>query len=194
MDNATLNAIVRPLSSPRYEVDIGLARLQQMLDNFSQDYGGLELEPDFQRGHVWLPAQQQHFIENMMRGIVSTAGLVIQFNCPNWNDSGYSGELPKGLQCLDGLQRITAVKAWFDGKVKPFDLSLEDLKGSLFDPARMTYRFRLAVYDFQTREALLSHYLDLNAGGTPHSEAELARVRDLLASARAATPSRPAFR
>ena len=78
MDNTTLNAIVRPLSSPRYEVDIGLARLQQMLDNFSQDYGGLELEPDFQRGHVWLPAQQQHFIENMMRGIVSTAGLVIQ--------------------------------------------------------------------------------------------------------------------
>ena len=65
MDNATLNAIVRPLSSPRYEVDIGLARLQQMLDNFSQDYGGLELEPDFQRGHVWLPAQQQHFIENV---------------------------------------------------------------------------------------------------------------------------------
>lgn len=179
MDNETLKNIIRPIESPRYEIDIHLQRLFKMLEDFGRDYGGLDLQPDFQRGHVWTPAQQQHFVENLLRGVISTGGLTIQFNCPNWNDHGYRGELPVGLQCLDGLQRITAIKAWLEGQVKPFGLSLADLEGSRFDPMRMSYRLRFALYDFQTRDALLGHYLDINSGGTPHSEAEIARVQAL---------------
>lgn len=36
------------------------------------------------------------------------------------------------------------------------------------------------VFELQTRAEVLQYYLDMNAGGTPHTEAEIKRVRRLL--------------
>jgi len=33
---------------------------------------------------------------------------------------------------------------------------------------------------FATKKELVQHYLDLNTGGTPHSEAEIERVKEML--------------
>ena len=41
------------------------------------------------------------------------------------------------------------------------------------------FRFRVAVFSFQTRADLLQHYIDFNAGGTPHPPEEIERVRAL---------------
>lgn len=38
----------------------------------------------------------------------------------------------------------------------------------------------LKVYDFQYRKDLLKFYLDINGGGTPHSQYELNRVKGML--------------
>ena len=109
--------------------------------------------------------------------------MVIQFNCPHFEDHEYAGELPREMQILDGLQRLTAVREFMAGKVEPFGLSIEDLRGSSYEPARPFYRLRFAVHTFQTRRDLLQHYLDLNVGGTPHAAEEIQRVRGLLAAA-----------
>ena len=190
--NADFEAIIRPLRTASYEVDMEWHCFDRQIESIGADYGGLELEPDFQRGHVWTHAQQQHFIENVLRGVVTSAGFHVQFNCPNWDNVDYAGDLPRGLQCLDGLQRITAVRDFLAGKVKPFGLSVSDLAGSRFSPRRSYYRFspsrsyyrflRVSIHNFERKADLLAHYLDLNAGGTPHSAEDLERVRAMLAA------------
>lgn len=177
---AELTRIIQPIAAPKYEVDVPFAYLEDGLASYARDWGGLDLMPDFQRGHVWTPQQQVAFIEAVLRGALSTAGLLIQWNCANWNDADYAGELPLGFQCIDGLQRMTAVRGFMAGEVKPFGLSVRDLDDSGFSARRAKYQLRFAVFDFGTKAELLRHYLALNTGGTPHSQSELNRVRALL--------------
>lgn len=177
--NAELSKLIQPLSTAEYEVDVHWHHIEKSLADYGRDYGMLDLAPDFQRGHVWTADQQRHFVENVLRGVVSTDGMVIKFNCPNWHHGKFVSNLPDGLQIMDGLQRLTAVKKFLAGEVKPFGLSLDDLNGSSFSPNR--YRFRVAVHCFTQRSDLLKHYLTLNTGGTPHSQDEISRVNALLA-------------
>lgn len=174
-----LAEIIRPLRTAAYEVDCRWRDFDGFIDNLARDYGGLELSPDFQRGHVWTPQQQQHFVENTLRGVISSSGFLVQFNCPNWDNDTYAGDLPRGLQCIDGLQRITAIRGFLAGAVQPFGLHVAELDDSSFSVRRHQYQFRVAVHNFEHRADLLQHYLDLNAGGTPHAPAEIARVREL---------------
>lgn len=182
MKTADLAKIIRPLRTAQYEVDHEWTYFQRALDGFVRDYGSLELDPDFQRGHVWAPEQQQLFMENVLRGVVSSSGFLVQFNCPNFESDDFVGDLPLGVQCIDGLQRITAVMDFLAGKVRPFGFTMDDLSGSSFS-VKGRYRFRVAIHNFTWRADLLQHYLDLNTGGTPHSAEEIERVRKLLDSA-----------
>ncbi|MEC4339629.1 MULTISPECIES: DUF262 domain-containing protein [Stenotrophomonas] len=183
LTNTEAEAIVRPLSTWAYSVDISWAHLARALKNYAADYG-LNLDPDYQRGRVWTQQQQVHYLENVFRGLVPAETMVIQWACPHWDDHLYAGELPREMQILDGLQRLTTALRYLDGELRPFGRSVDDFKGTQYDVSvRSRWRFRFGIHAFQTREALLSHYLDLNTGGTPHSEAEIARVRSLLEGA-----------
>ncbi len=176
---AELDRLIRPLETAKYECHHDFNYIRRALDNYAEDWGGLDLTPDFQRGHVWTKDQQRHFIENVLRGVVSSSGFVVQFNCTNWDNDSYSGDLPRGFQCIDGLQRITAVLAFMDGEILPFGLHVRDLDGSSYSTKGCRFRLKFAVHTFQTKADLLQHYLDLNAGGTPHTNEEIERVRSM---------------
>lgn len=176
-NNDRLSAIIKPLSTARYECDSDWSYVNKHLAGWEEDYGGLELNPDFQRGHVWTKEQQLHYIENCLRGVVSSSGFVLQFNCPNWDDDSIT-DLPQGFQCIDGLQRLTAVQEFLKGNVKPFGFIPADLVFSSF-AIKTSFRFRLAVHTFKTKVELLDHYLAINTGGTPHSKEEIERVKAL---------------
>nr|WP_192963404.1 DUF262 domain-containing protein [Pseudomonas fluorescens]CEK42230.1 hypothetical protein PQBR57_0277 [Pseudomonas fluorescens SBW25] len=177
--------LVNPLATARWQADYRWDNLERALAELGKDYQGLELCPDFQRGHVWLPEQQLHFIENCLRGIVPSSGLLLQFNSPSWQDVVEpNADLPPGLQCVDGLQRYTAITEFVKGNVKPFGLSAEQLKGTQFSVNR--FHVKVAVHSFTQRSDLLNHYLSINSGGTPHSAEEIARVRALLAESKKA--------
>lgn len=181
-----LHELIRPLRTARWSADYRWDMLETSLAKLGADYGGLELTPDFQRGHVWTPAQQVHYVENCLRGVVPVSGLLIQFNCPQWVDADDSdSDLPPGLQSIDGLQRYTAITEFVKGNVKPFGLDVAQLIGTPYSPKRLYVK--VAIHDFKRREQLLSQYLDLNAGGTPHSAEEIERVRGLLAEAKQST-------
>ena len=45
----------------------------------------------------------------------------------------------------------------------------------------MSYTIKFNVNNLQTREELLTWYLEMNTGGTPHSDEEIERVKGLLA-------------
>lgn len=184
--DAHLVGIIRPLATAKWACDYGWDYLEKALEGFGEDYG-LNLEPDFQRGHVWTPEQQAHYIENVYRRVIPHEAMLIQFNCPHFEDWHYNGELPREMQIVDGLQRLTAVRKFLAGEVKPFGMSVEDFTGSSYDARRQLYRLRVAVHTFQNREDLLQHYLDLNTGGTPHAQSEIERVRGLLAASKPVT-------
>lgn len=180
MKNSQLLKIIKPLNSANYQVDIFWNDLERSLQSYCTNYGGLDLNPDFQRGHVWTEKQQTHFVENVLRGIVPSSGLLIQWNCPNWDDFYYKGELPLGFQCIDGLQRLTAIRKYIKGEISPFGLSINDLNNTSFSIKRCFYVFKFAIHNMTKKSDLLSHYLDINSGGTQHSEDEINKVRKLL--------------
>lgn len=175
-----LTALIRPMPKAKYEVEYGLAFLEEGLAMFA---GGatLNLVPDFQRGHVWTQEQQERWIEALLRGAISSSGRLIQFNAPAWNNAP-TGDLSSEVTCVDGLQRLTAARRFMNGEIRAFGYTAAELDGTSFSPKR--FRMIFSVHEFQQREDLLQYYLDLNAGGTPHRQEEIDRVRDLLAAAR----------
>ena len=174
-----LNAIINPIPSHRYRVDVGLNFVEKWLDGMEKDWG-MNLAPDFQRGHVWTREQQTRFIEGIFRGTVTHGLLEIKFNAPHWNNHNYAGDLLKEMQIVDGLQRLTAVRAFLAGDVAPFGLTSTDLEGSAYAIDRLGFRLSVSVYEIQSKAELLQFYLDLNSGGTPHSAEELTRVQAML--------------
>jgi hypothetical protein len=178
-NNGRLRDIIKPLRSCTYTCDIGWRRMDGFLARWEEDYGGMRLNPDFQRGHVWTEAQQLHYIENALRGVVPQAAFIMQLNCPNFETYNFKGDLEQGFECIDGLQRLTAVQKFLGGDIKPFGLSLDDFTHSSYCMKSCTYRFHIEVFTFTNRSDLLQHYIDINTGGTPHSAEEIERVREL---------------
>lgn len=170
--------IIKPVRQSRYATQSDWRRFRRMLDSLSEDYGAVELNPDFQRGHVWTEEQQLRYIENTLRGVVSESGFIVQFNCPSWSKDHGRGDIKEGIQCIDGLQRITAVCRFLDGEIKPFGLDVRDLDGSRFS-VKTNYHFTVQMFDYEWEYELLQHYLDFNTCGTPHDLAEIERVTEM---------------
>lgn len=176
-------AMIRPRAASSYSVNIFLNHLEAtfaQLTNDAKRQGGMfDLEPDFQRGHVWSDQQQVAFVEALLR---RTAPMLVRFNNPSYAHVATEcvGMHHADMVCIDGLQRITAIRKFLAGGLQPFGLSLQDLKETPFDPTRPIFTITMEVYSFTSRANLLKFYLDLNTGGTIHTEDELDRVRFLL--------------
>ena len=189
-----LYALIRPLRQAHYRVDHPFSRIEQQLATYASNAesmgGRFDLCPDFQRGHVWDTAKQIAYMENVFRGVAPT---LIRFNQRVHVD--VPGDLvPYEMVCLDGLQRLTAMRAFMGGQLRVFGgLSADDLAKSPFDPFR--YYWQAEVFDFTWRKDLLQFYLDLNSGGVVHSPEELKRVAVLRDAAEPpALPKSPSFR
>lgn len=150
-----------------YAVDISWDYLLQYLD-----HDELNLDPDFQRGHVWTPEKQVSYVEFCLRGGVSANNVYL--NCPKWNMGGRENYV-----LVDGKQRITAVLAFLNNEVPVFGgHCFRDFEGKLpiTGPS-----FHWCVNDLDTRAEVLQWYLELNTGGVVHTTEEIQRVQALLA-------------
>lgn len=139
---------------------------------------GLDLDPDFQRGHVWTAEQQRRYIEFILKG--GRTGREIQTNHPGWHTQAVKG--PYVL--VDGKQRIEAVIRFMKNDLRIFpDLAKDGLGfySKDFEGYMRHYAaFKWSVNDLKTRSEVLQWYIDLNAGGVIHSEEEIQRVQSLL--------------
>lgn len=94
------------ISDGSYQVNVSWEYMMEWLDRLINEEG-LQLNPDFQRGHVWTEDQQVKFLEFILRG--GKTGRTLYFNDPYWHScrpkTGYSD-----FVCVDGLQRITAIQ------------------------------------------------------------------------------------
>lgn len=176
--------IVKPLERPTKTWHCGFSYIETWLGHEALDIEhGVELVPDFQRGHVWSSKQQTKYIENVLRRIVDESGLTIRFNCPSWRkERSKNADLLDQMVCIDGLQRLTAIRRFIAGELKVFGLKFSQI------PLRRTIRdlqIVVKMYDFQFKADLLQFYLDINGGGIAHSRSELKRVGEMLKEAKA---------
>lgn len=155
-----------------YEVDVPWDYLGDWIRRHSECGATIDMNPDFQRGRVWTRAQKQAYLEFCLMGGRSGRSVF-------WNQPGYQrGSVEHPLVLVDGLQRMTAVLDFWEGKVKPFGHARKEWCGRGFTSDQ---RFRMHVNSLRSRAEVLRWYLLINAGGTPHTKKEIERVHGLLA-------------
>lgn len=159
-----------------YQIDVQWRSIERQLEEWADTtggMGGLDLSPDYQRAHVWSRAQQIAYVEYQLRG--GEVGRGIIFNSPDWHR-----DYARPTELIDGKQRLEAVRAFLNNQIPVFGCTFSARTDRL--PQHLTFSFRVCT--LETRAEVLQLYLNINAGGTPHTAEELDRVRKLLAAAR----------
>ena len=159
-------------SSGNYEVDCQFPYALSFVDEMVAS-NGLQLDPDFQRAHVWTEQQQIAWLEFVYRG--GKTGRVLYINCPDWNLRSKRGY--RECVLVDGKQRLTAVRRFLQNEIPVFGHVYEEYEDAR-SPGNPT--LKINVNDLKTRAAVLQWYIEMNAGGTPHTDAEIEKVRRLL--------------
>jgi hypothetical protein len=157
-----------------YCINVGLDYLPQQYLHYVVDYG-LEVSPDFQRGNVWTEQQKIRFMEYMLRG--GASGLDIYTNCPTWQGVKTGTYENDWYVLVDGKQRLDAALAFLNNEFPIFGAYYREYTDN---PRIIVANFRWHVNTLKTREECLQWYLDLNCGGTIHTDSELDHVRALL--------------
>jgi len=138
--------------------------------------GELELDPPFQRGHVWTEDKQTKYVEFCLRGGQSSREII--FNHPNWMGS-YEGK----MVLVDGKQRLEAVRKFLRNELPVFDgHCLNDFEDKEIMLRSSNCNFTFDINSLKTEVEVMNWYLDLNSGGVVHTEKELDKVKNLIKS------------
>lgn len=129
----------------------------------------LNLDPEYQRGHVWSVEQEIAFIEFCLQG--GESGRHIFINAPGWPNP----KLPP--EVVDGKQRLTAILKFMNSEIPAFGTLLKNYSDKF--PLEIWLCLRIHVVKLARRD-VLKFYIDLNSGGTIHRPEEIDRVKNLL--------------
>ena len=162
-----------------YEVHSDWRYLEETLRQWDDKKGitgslGLNLDPEFQRGHVWTERKQIEFVEYCLMG--GESSRVIMFNHPNWQGN-YKGE----MVLVDGKQRLEAARKFMRNELPIFGghyLNDFEDKESLLRTSNAHFIFK--VFKLQTNKDVMEFYLKLNSGGVVHTQEELNKVKKLI--------------
>jgi len=152
-----------------YKTDVSIKYLKDTMDDYVSDYN-LDLNPNFQRGHVWTNEQRVKFVEFMLEGGKCSP---ILFNHNNWMKFR-EGNSNNRFVIVDGLQRLTSLLMFVNDELEVFN----GFKYSEFD--NVGFNVQVYVNDLKTEKEVLKWYLQVNEGGTPHTKEELDKVKRLL--------------
>lgn len=154
---------VNKYSNPRYLIDVPLDSLKQKMKDWS-NYYELDLDPEFQRDHVWTLKQQIEFMEYLLRG-----GYVnpIFFNMEGWMED-FRGK----LQLIDGKQRFNTIMKFIDNKLPVFGgYTINQIENfNLRD-----FSIKYGVNNLSEKEAI-DWYVSMNTGGTIHTDEEIQKA------------------
>ena len=154
-----------------YQVDVSWDYLEDHIAHHTNtECSPLDLEPDVQRAHVWNQKQQVAYVEYILRG--GEVGRNLTFNCPGWMQDWRGPYV-----IVDGKQRLQAARAFMRDEFPAFGLKFSEYSGRLHITGPS---FSWRVCSLESRRELLEFYLSINTGGTPHTKAELDKVRAML--------------
>jgi len=178
-----MGKLINALPICPYSVDVGFDYVDSIITRYGTYEGGLNMNPDFQRGHVWTEAQQIAYIENFIRGGVGDTGRTITFNCSDFQRRRANDSDIVGFYVIDGLQRLTAVRRFMNDEFKIFHEELGGVDKDFFNGTgyRICSLIGLSfnVYNMQYKKDVLDFYLAMNSGGTVHSPEEIERVKKM---------------
>lgn len=162
-------------SDGSYQVNYPITSLVKYIEEEVETMG-LQLNPDFQRGHIWTEEQQIAWVEYHLRG--GKSGNTIYLNNPFQHSvrKPRTGEYSDYV-CVDGLQRLTAAQRFIHNEIKVFGSYYKEFEDRIRVLPQMMI---LNVNDLKTKKEVLQWYIDMNAGGTPHTLEEIQKVRDMI--------------
>ena len=170
------------MSQANYRVDVPWDNLKRHLELFGEG-STLDFDPPYQRGYVWSEAQKTAYLEFRLKGGMS--GGDIFWNAPGW----YSGK-DEVIELVDGKQRLQTVLGFLNGEIRAFGLLYHEFEG---EPDHVRHRFKFHVNDMADPVAVVQWYLDMNTGGSIHTEKDLEpahqRLRELEAKQGRSTKS-----
>lgn len=165
------NDIPQFITHGSWECDYSLVSFIKFIEENEREYG-LQMNPDFQRGHIWTEEQQVKYLEFLLRG--GKTARVIYLNSNHWQTNC---DDPEYFVCVDGLQRYTAIKRFVDNEIKVFGHYFNEFEGN---PRSHLHGIKVNINNLQTRKEVLQWYIEFNTGGTIHSKEEIDRVKELL--------------
>lgn len=140
--------------------------------------GEMDMEPEYQRGHVWTKDQQMDFLGFCLEGGKIPEIFVRELPLPR---SGVCE--PPYYEIVDGKQRTTALNAWWTGEIPARLMDGRLVWAKDMDEVErrsVSNDLMLTVQFLQTNfKETLEIYLRLNRGGTPHTDAEIDHVKKL---------------
>lgn len=156
-----------------WQCDFDFKYLLQFIDEHIKEYG-LQLNPDFQRGHVWTKEQQIKWLEFFLRG--GKTGRIIYLNKPDWHGSVPEGDYNEFV-CVDGLQRLTAIRKFMNDEIPVFGSYFSEYEDEM---SILKHSIKVNVNNLKTEKEVLQWYVDMNSGGTPHTEQEIEKVKQMI--------------
>jgi len=154
-----------------WECDFDIDGAWAQIERWQREQGTapLDIDPDFQRPHVWTEEQQIAWLEFLMRG--GKTGRTLYFNCEGWMRD-WRGP----FVIVDGKQRLRAIERFLKNEIPVFGSFRRDFTDSLL----VIDSIKFNVNSLPNRKSVLQWYLEFNTGGTPHTNEEIGRVRELL--------------
>lgn len=161
-----------------YSVTITFDSILRTLETYKSECL-LDLDPEFQRGYVWTEQQKERYVEFLLKGGNSARDIL--FNYAFWNVKRQmkpsKDPLLNRMVIVDGKQRLSAIAGFMEDKVKAFGSYYSEFTGHLRCVNYLTFH----INELGTRKEVLEWYLQLNSGGTVHTEDELTKVKRLIA-------------
>lgn len=172
-----LKNIPKLIPTGNYEADIHLKYLKERTKTFVEEYG-LQLDPDFQRCHVWDIDQRIRFVEFILQGGKTNT---IYFNQPSWMCYVEEGEYDEFV-IVDGKQRLTSLLMFLDNKFPVFkNLDNENIGYYAKDFDTFGYvSINYTINDLKSKKQVYEWYLSMNRGNIAHTEEELQKVENML--------------
>lgn len=156
---------IKQMSQAKYQVNVSWDYLEKWLKDVEAN-----MNPDFQRGYVWNQKQKEQYVEWVLRG--GKSGRDIYFNQKGWMSS-FEGD----MVIVDGKQRVDAVLGFLHNEVRAYGYYRKEYTDKL---RLVGCDFLVHVADLKTKKEVLQWYIDMNTGGTQHTDEEIERVKALL--------------
>lgn len=160
------------IADGNYRVSMSLDDIKDRIERDINKYG-LNLNPDFQRTHVWNMEQRILYVEFLLKGGKSNP---IYFNHEGWMKS-FQGE----YVIVDGKQRLTSILMFLNNEFPVFknkDLDGIGFYAKEFD--RIPNDVEFIINDLPNRKLVLQWYLQINRGNVAHTKEELDKVENMI--------------
>lgn len=171
MNKSVLRDIQAQVPDCTYHVHTGVGNIFDSLDQF-----GVNLDPVYQRGHVWTTEQERLFVGAMLENPKAIP--------PFWFNWIHKDFHRSNSEIVDGKQRINALCKWLKGKIKakcPCGIEVHYSELTEIDHRNLSIGVMMSwsFVELDQKE-VMKFYLRLNSGGTIHTPKELDKVRELI--------------